>query len=31
MKAVPQAGAHIAERQKSHETFWIYHMERRFA
>lgn len=30
MKAAPKAGAH-RERQKSHETFWIYHMERRFA
>jgi hypothetical protein len=27
----PIAGARTTKKQKSHETFWIYHRERRFA
>ena len=27
----PQAGARTTKRQKNHETFWVYQLERRFA
>jgi hypothetical protein len=30
-EGLPQAGARTTKKQKSHETFWIYQMERRSA